>query len=147
MWEIDCFLFSRSRHMHIHIPFSYISICVITFRYGNYIVEHSWMTHLAFLSLCFPFFGHARRRVYVRWTVKAVPHGYWFTRVGLIVAFPCILPVQISLPNAIFVFEFTGQKTERCPCISSFFRETKYKLSHRLHSLLKADCVLTPGTG
>ena len=40
----------------------------------------------AIFQFLYGFSDHARQRLYVRWMVKAVPYGYWFTRVGEIIA-------------------------------------------------------------
>ena len=53
-----------------------------------------------FLSFSVWIFDYARQRLYVRWMVKAVPNGYWFTRVGEIIALPFYLPLFVSKASA-----------------------------------------------
>ena len=78
---------------------------------------------------------------------------YWFTSVGEIIAFPCILPLQISLPNTIYLvveaslyYSDWPQKRSLSLCFIAFSEQPSINLATAC-TLLKADCVLTPGTG
>ena len=121
-----------------------------TFRYGNRIAGRliklffSQYIHVCFLTtLDNACTSGGRLKLYLR---------YWFTRVGEIIAFPYILPLQISLPNTIYLvveasLYYSDWSKNRTLSLCFVFSEQPSINLATACTLLKADCVLTPGTG